>query len=250
MDDWTPSMPDEAEKSQAVAAILEQGLPELERTRFRWRRLLGAAPLKVLFFGVEDCLFLAFLAAGLCTVPLCVAATQRQRILPALLFLLSPVLYTSLHLLTVWKERMTGTWEWKQVCRLSLRTLTALRMLAFGGVSVMLCVPVNGVLWLLSGRLLSLSWLLGLSVSSLFLYAALALLCQRVRRRQALLIPSVLWLGVSLTASCWKLAAQALLTVPAWAFFLLAACALLVYLRELKQQLLRPYEGGICYAVC
>ena len=33
--------------------------------------------------------------------------------------------------------------EWKQVCRISLPTLTAWRMLVFGGVAVVLCVPGN-----------------------------------------------------------------------------------------------------------
>ena len=36
-----------------------------------------------------------------------------------------------------------GTLDWKRTCRLSLQTLTALRMGLFGGAAVLVCVPVG-----------------------------------------------------------------------------------------------------------
>ena len=48
-------------------------------------------------------------------------------------------------------------------------------MLVFGGVAVVLCVPGNLLLWHLRGGQDSLLWMLALSFSSLFLYAALSL---------------------------------------------------------------------------
>lgn len=62
--------------------------------------------------------------------------------------------------------------------------VNALRMLCFGAASVLVCVPANLLVWIMSGRLYSLSWMLSLSLSGLFLYGALSLFCLRLRGRR------------------------------------------------------------------
>ena len=170
-------MPTTAQRDRAVAAILAQGLPPREPLGKRILRTARTLPPSVLFFGVGDCLFLAVLLALVCLTPAAWAVAQREA-LPSLLFLFSPALYALLQGLTQWKEEMSHMLEWKQACRISLPTLTAWRMLVFGGVAVVLCVPGNLLLWQLRGGQDSLLWMLALSFSSLFLYAALSLFCQ------------------------------------------------------------------------
>lgn len=241
MIDWEPiPMPNEEERRRAVRAIVDEGLPSPGK---RWE-----LPLSVLFFGVGDCLFLAVLITGICFVPLAAAVFQRSPLAP-LLFLLSPLLYASLQVLTMWKEFTTGTLEWKQTCRIPFRVLTALRMLVFGGVSVMVCVPADVLLWELSLHRAALPWMLGVSFSSLFLYAALSLFCQRFRRREMMLAAPALWLALGILLLCWEEGAALLLRVPALVFFLLALAGLGLFLQELKHDLIRPIEGGLRYAV-
>lgn len=241
MINWEPiPMPSEEERRQAIRAVVDEGLPSPGK---RWE-----IPLSVLFFGVGDCLFLAVLITGICFVPLAVAVFQRSPLAP-LLFLLSPLLYASLQFLTMWKEFSTGTLEWKQTCRIPFRVLTALRMLVFGGVSVMVCVPADMLLWELSHRRAALPWMLGVSFSSLFLYAALSLFCQRFRRREMMLAAPALWLALGAILLCWEEGAALLLRVPALVFFLLALTGLALFLGELKHDLIRPIEGGLRYAV-
>lgn len=243
MIDWEPiPMPTEEERRRAIRAVVDAGLPPPEG------RLLREIPLSVLFFGVGDCLFLAVLITEICFVPLAAAVFQRLPLAP-LLFLLSPLLYASLQFLTMWKEFSTGTLEWKQTCRIPFRVLTALRMLVFGGVSVMVCVPADMLLWELSRHQAALPWMLGVSFSSLFLYAALSLSCQRLRRREMMLAAPALWLVLGAILLCWEEGAALLLRVPALVFFLLALAGLALFLRELKYDLIRPIEGGLRYAV-
>lgn len=243
MIDWDPiPMPTEEERCRAVRAAVDAGLPRPAE------QLLREVPLSALFFGVGDCLFLAVLITGVCFVPLAVAVYQRASLAPVL-FLLSPLLYASLQALTMWKEYMTGALEWKQTCRIPFRVLTTLRMLVFGGASLAVCVPANVLLWELSLHRAALPWMLGLSFSSLFLYAALSLSCRRFRRRRAMLAAPGLWLALGIALFRWEEGTAVLLRVPALVFFLLALAGLALFLLELKRHLTRPIEGGLRYAV-
>ncbi|MDE7244092.1 MAG: hypothetical protein K2O18_08965, partial [Oscillospiraceae bacterium] len=155
-------MPSKAEREASIQTILDKSLSP---TRFCWWKL----PLSILLFGVEDCLFLAVLLGLL---PLGFAFTPLETLadcLAAILFLSSPLLYAAACALTMWKESLCGTLDWKRTCRLPLQTLMALRMLLFGGIALLVCVPMNLLLWQTSGHMMHLSRMLAVSFSSLFL---------------------------------------------------------------------------------
>ena len=175
MDDHNMPMPTEAEKQRAIARILDTGLssrPSLGRELLETLRAVGTP---ALFFGTWDCLALSMLIWALCLLPALFVAGSTGSLAPAL-FLFSPLLYAALSLLTGWKELQTGLWEWTWTFQVSARMVAALRMLCFGGVSVLVCVPANMLLWALTGREMPLAWMLALSLASLFLYGALSLL--------------------------------------------------------------------------
>lgn len=238
-----PSLPTDAERERSIAAVLDAALPQ--RARRGWLGwTLRESPPSLLFFGVEDCLFLATLFAGLCLAPAALAVVQNTP-LPALLFLVSPALYLALHLLTTWKESMSGMLEWKRTCRVPLQKVTAVRMFVFGGASVVACVAMSAVLWQLSNRALPFAWMLGVSFSSLFLYAALSLAVQRARRRWALFAVPAAWVVLGAVLLRWEGAATLLLQVPTYVFLLVAFCALLLFLGEVRRLATsRPVEGG------
>ena len=240
-------MPTEAEKDAAVAQILNAGLPARPGLWYTLTETLQTVGLRTLFFGTADCLFLSVLFLLLCLLPAAAAAARQGSVGPAL-FLLSPALYAALHLLTAWKEAQSGTLEWRQTCRVSLRAMTALRMLVFGSVSVLVSVPANLLLWYLAGGRVSLSWMVALSVSSLCLYGALALYCLRLRGAAGLLTAPAVWTVLGIVPLLWERAALWLNSVPAVLFCLLIAAALALYFMELRRFCQRRTEGGTIYA--
>ena len=241
-------LPTPAEKDAAVARILREWTPEKQGLWPTLARTARAVGVRTLFFGSWDCLFLSVLFLLLCLLPAAAAAARQGTLGPAL-FLLSPALYACLHLLTGWKEAQSGTLEWRQTCRLSLRALSALRMLVFGGVSVLVWVPANFFLWQLAGGRVLLPWMLALSLSALCLYGLLALYCLRLRGALGLLSAPVLWGTAGLVPLVWDRAARWLEQLPALLFWCLAAAALALYFAELRRFCLRRAEGGTLYAL-
>ena len=248
MDHQKIPMPAEAEKQRAIARILDAGLPprpSLGRELLETLRAVGAP---ALFFGTWDCLALSLLIWALCLLPALFVASSTGSLAPAL-FLFSPLLYAALSLLTGWKSLQTGLWEWAWTFQISARMVAALRMLCFGGVSVLVCVPADLLLWALTGREMPLGWMLALSLASLFLYGALSLLCQRLRGPAGWLAAPAGWVLLGLVPLIWPRAAAWLTAVPAAVFCLLAAAGITLYLMELRRFCRRPMEGGVCYAL-
>ena len=248
MDNQKIPMPAEAEKQRAIARILDAGLPprpSLGRELLETLRSVGAP---ALFFGTWDCLALSLLIWALCLLPALFVASSTGSLAPAL-FLFSPLLYAALSLLTGWKALQTGLWEWAWTFQISARMVAALRMLCFGGVSVLVCVPADLLLWALTGREMPLGWMLALSLASLFLYGALSLLCQRLRGPAGWLAAPAGWVLLGLVPLIWPRAAAWLTAVPAAVFCLLAAAGITLYLMELRRFCRRPMEGGVCYAL-
>lgn len=237
MDDRIP-MPTNEERRGSIRLVLGRWLAP---ARPAWRTL----PLSALVFGVEDCLFLS---AVLALTPAALAFVPTESFaehLAALLFFTSPILYAAAYALTMWKESLCGTLEWKRTCRLPLQTLMALRMLLFGGAAVLVCVPVNLLLWWRSGGTLPLLRVLGVSFSSLFLYAAMSLACRDLRWGPV--VPMALWALLSALFS-WPKAALPLDEVPTAVFFALAGGGLLLCAGQLRAMLRSPNKGGCIYA--
>lgn len=239
MEDWKEQMPTQREREEAVSRILDLGLvprPGLAET------LRTALDARVLFGGVEDCIFLSILAGGLLLIPLLAAALQMGAVAP-MLFLASPALYALLLGLTAWKEAQSGLLDWKRSCRLSLRAVTALRMAVFGGGSVLVWVPANLWLWKAVEGKLPLSWMLGVSLSSLFLYGLLSLVCLEGKGRWRLAAPPVLWVALGGLLLAWDGASAWLAALPGAVFLTLAGGALALYLLELRRFCLGRRRG-------
>ena len=186
-------MPSKEEREASIQKILSESLTPAQPA---WRSL----PLSALVFGVEDCLFLSVLLGLLPAALRFSHAETLARELPGVLFLTAPLLYAAAHILTMWKESQCGTLDWKRTCRLSLQTLTALRMGLFGGAAVLVCVPVDLLLWRACGGALSLTRMLGISFASLFLHAAMSLALRRMRWGAA--VPVVVWVLLGIVLIC------------------------------------------------
>ena len=232
-------MPAPMERRAAIRRIAEEGLAD---TAPSWRSL----PLSALVFGVEDCLFMAVLLGLLPLALLPLPAGLLAEKLSLTLFLSALLLYAAAHLLTMWKESQCGTLDWKRTCRLSLQTLTALRMGLFGGAAVLVSVPVDLLLWHFSGRVMPLGRILAMSFSSLFLHAALSLVCRDGRRGWAVTL--ALWVLLDGLLTVWEERVHFLMEVPTAIFCLLAGACLAAALYQMYTVLRQPQKGGVLYA--
>src|SRR5690606_5690902 len=116
----------------------------------------------------------------------------------------SPLCYALLYFLGMWKERLLGTFELKMTLRVSLKELLILRMLAFSGISLIVSVGSNLLIWQLLGQELSLMRLFSLSFSSLFLFANIQLLLEyKIPMRCSHWVTPMIW-GVVGVLFVWK----------------------------------------------
>ncbi|MDE7312096.1 MAG: hypothetical protein K2N87_10855 [Eubacterium sp.] len=243
---WTgmdPLEPEERERQ--IAQIIGRSVLKPQKLGSALRNLWGALGVRGICFGVWDCMLLALLLDGALWAAVYEAAKHSPEILGLLVFLASPVLYAMLHLLTVWKEAMAGTYEALMVCRMSLRQVTVLRLLLFGGVSAVLLGGVNLWAFFYTGQEVSALRMLCLSMAALFFYAWMQMLLEwKWRHRMAYAAAPVLW-GVCtilllLSGEKGRLVLEA---VPDAGFLLCAGVCAGMYGWVLKKYYFEPCEA-------
>lgn len=260
--------PTPAERDAAIAAIVEAACPMRPRPLAALMAAARACTPRMLLFGVEESVFLAVLVAAVGLVPAAWAARQPEHVATTL-FVVSPLLYASLQGLCAWRDVESGTLAWRMACRVTPAELGAVRMLAFGAVSVVGCVPAAFALWLVSARAASLTWLVSVACASAMVYAVMSLALLRRRsgalpaRRTPLhsagasgvhladqmpfIVPPVLWAVCATVLASIPGAGAAVLGVPAIAFALIACAAAAVFVRQLGQ--LASASGALAYDV-
>ena len=229
--------PDAEEKERQITRIVTQAVLKPQKLASALWSVWGTAGFRGICFGVGDCMLLALLLDGVLWAAVYEAARKSPQLFGLLVFLASPVLYAMLHLLTVWKEIMAGMYQTLMVCRLSLRQMTVLRLLLFGGVSVLLLGGIH--LWtaMCGGQELSVLRMLSLSMSALFFYAWMQLLLEwKWKHRLSCGAAPFLW-GICsivlLTADGYDL--RILEAVPTAALLVCAGVCAGMYFRLLKK---------------
>lgn len=242
--------PTAAEREASIRYIVAAGLPAPRQLRKAVPELARTLGVRNLFFGVEDCVFLAVLLTVLVSAGVLVSVSSDSGMLTVLLFVFSPLFYMALHLMTVWKEMMTHTYELLMTCRCSLRQLTVARMLIFGGMSLCFSVAFSGGLSLLWEDGPGMPRLLSISFASLFLFACLSLLAERKWPAPMSCLPAPgAWIVLGVALLLLGERAEILLAGISTMAFALAACGgAVLYFSMLKCYYFVPKEGAAVYA--
>ena len=238
------------EREKSIRRIVTEGMPPRCSLRAALWRAWSCMGIRGLFCGVEECVILALLGAGM--MWLCAFGAYGKMIgdLSLPVFMLSPAFYAALRLLAFWKEQMAGTYEQLMVCRLSLRQMTALRTLLIGGISLLMCGGLGVGVWLWSGEAYLPFRMLALSSASLFLFAWLSLAVEwRLRLQFAYLVTPAVWIGGSIGLVLCENARTLLTEVPTVVFMLAAVLFAELYWKQLKKYYFREKEGAFTYAV-
>jgi hypothetical protein len=244
-----PPAPDE--KRRAIEAIVEAGMPKPRSLGQAVRELVCHIGLRRLFFGLEDCIFLAVIVAAAAVLMFVNAGQALKTEGCALMFLLSPLLYIVLFYFTAFKESQSGTLEIVRSCKFSLRQLTAVRMLCFGGIGVLFDLVIAAALWVVSDGTYLFLGLIGLSLAALFLYAVLTMALLLLRKLPFLHHAApVVWIILALfILPAGERTDAFLLNLPQAAVWFMLALFLVIYLAEIYAFLFLTPKGVKDYAV-
>lgn len=202
--------PSRAERDTSIGMIVARGMPRRSGLVSSVTDVVRSLGVRSLFFGVWDCVFVGLIGAA-CVWGLMfgvVSGSYRWDEVGlgrfcVLMFLASPFLYDCVHLLIMFKERDCRTLDILRACKWSFRRIAAVRMLAFGGASVVLNTACGIGIALMIGTKVPVMTILGISFSSLFLFALgqLAVDARCTWPVSAAIMP-VAWLSISV-AGWW-----------------------------------------------
>lgn len=220
--------------AQDVNAIVERALPQHVRLRDLIADTARMLSVRNLFFGVGDCVFLAVMCGGMVwgllamtflsqtgsefasvttgitagapdgglAVDAIVSGTASDWRVQALFvptFVFSPLIYEFVHLLISFKERSLRTAQVLRACRWSFRRIAAMRMLVFGGISMVMSTVFSVTVAWMSSLRFDLLTLLGLSFAALFLFALGQLLVDmHLRWPISVILMPALWVVLSI----------------------------------------------------
>lgn len=243
--------PTEEEKCKSIARIVEKGIVPPRRLSDAFVGILKEIGFRELFFGVGDCVFLAFLGAAFLGMGIFSSVMKHPDIVYLLIFISSPFLYALLHLLTIWKDIMTGTYEQLMTLKISLRRMTVLRMLVFGGFSVVLTVMTGIWFYVFLPDSVSVFKVLGLSFTSLFLFAWMELLVEwKWRTPVSCFVVPVVWIVLGTLLTLFERNMRQLFEViPAVFFMMTAVIFAVLYYNMLKTYYFDLKEGVVHYVV-
>lgn len=243
----------QGEKENSIVFILEE--VNLQPVTFRGflRSYFQEVGFRYLFWGLSDILFivgLLLVGVGMLYIPdLNHLFENDYSKIYFTVFMASPLCYALLYFLGIWKERLLGTFELKMTLRVSLKELLIVRMLAFSGISLIVSMGSNVLIWQLLSQELSLMRLFSLSFSSLFLFANIQLLLEyKIPIRSSHWVTPLIWGAVGVLF-VWKQEriAQLLLYLPLSIVTAIVFGLLLLFIYLLRHNYFMEKEGTITY---
>lgn len=240
-------------RERMIREAVAEGLGQLERPEARLREALRTLTPGMLFAGVGDAVACA--VAGAAAVFACIAlalsSASTASVVPVAAFMGAPVLYGLLLSLTMWRDARGSLAAWRRTCRVTVYEVGALRMLAFGVVSLAASVPATGALWLLAAGAVPLAWLFAVACAGLCIFAALALASLLaadgrgpVAQAAACTATAVLWIALGAVLLHDAYGAALVIRVPAVVFVVITLAAVGCYLVELRAFVGRGCSGA------
>ncbi len=238
----------DTEKQLSIEFILQNAMPKKQKLVESVLLLYKRIGIKGLFFGVGDSVFLAMILVLILWLPPMFSA-QEDTYLLFWLFFLSPFAYALLHYFCVWKQIMTGTYEMMQTTRISLRQLTVLRMLLFGGFGIVFSVVTGTLVSIVLANNIPMIHSISVSFSGLFLFASFQIWTDlKWNNRKVYFIVPIIWLVLGVILYLTEHNINLLITLPTVVFIGIAIFSFATYLFTLKSYYFKPQEGALNYA--
>ena len=242
-------IPEEKFIDEEIQLILRKGLDP--KASF-WSYLVGMykqVGLKFIFRDFAEILFtivIAMVAASALIVGAAETPMMREINLYTLIFAWSPMTYLVMAYLFFMIQKKKPAYEVEMTCKYNLHQMSALRMLVFSIISMI----VNGLIisLLMLEHKVNFLYALLLSSSSLFLFA-LAFLYVMLRTHSGLskLILFVGWMGGNLLASYYshEYYLHVLKQIPFYVYGIIVVTGLVLYVKNLKRLLFSRNMKGL-----
>lgn len=234
-------MPSQEEINRSIDIIIAKGLSR--QPAFQLKRI----SVRNLVFGIEDCVLIAFLSYALTMALFSVISVKGTPFVP-LQFMISPLLFGGLFYLSMWKDVMIKTIEWKQVCLVNYKYLTVYRMILFGGASVIANVGFNLLLWDITGKNVSCLWILSFSFASLFLYGLLSLILLNRNVKHGIVILSLVWIIFGLAMFLYEDVMKLTIIIPIYVLLLISTGSAIGLFLQIKAFISSPMKGAFINA--
>jgi hypothetical protein len=178
----------EKEKNASIEYILSQGLIKPQKARERIVEMINAVGFRHIFWDTGYSLFFAAVTVAAVLVLYALSPYQYRY---STSVAVAPLMFLLITAFTETTERVSGLYELKQTCRYTVRQITALRVLCYGGVGAVFTAVIAVIGASDAYEFLS---LFPLCLSSLFVCAALSMMAFRfVRGKWASAAYSVIW---------------------------------------------------------
>ncbi len=228
--------PSQSEMEKEIASILVRAMPR-HSLFSRMGELLCQIGLRRIFIGMGE-IFFILLFSSACTSYLIYSicdAAWRTTTAYGSIFLLSPLSFSLVYLLCIWKEKEEGSWEVQMACRYTVLEIFSFRMLCFSLLSLLFNGISNGISSLLTPT--NDFWKMNaLSACSLLLFSAVLLLIPAGRFPPlSVLLLSLIWAAGFIPYIRYTEQAEAFLEIlPDSICGLLAVLFAIVYILRLK----------------
>ena len=242
MNTWKLS---ETEKEKAIQNIVQHGVVSPADKIKEILDVSRSCSFRILFFGVEDCLFLGILI----TICLWFFLLQfHTKTILCSVFALSPFAYISCFVLTTWKEHLVQLYEVKMSCHFTIRQVIALRMIYLSLGNMLINTIALSFFVQTQNTVIPFWKTLGLSFTSLFLYGIFLLFFQiKGRMYLSVAVPSVIWgvCNLFITIYYGNRLEKMLLSLTDTVVFIIVSCSLIAYVFMLYYFFTTKYKEEI-----
>lgn len=238
-----------ADKNKAITEILDKGLVSpVYRLKKVWDFFCVCSP-KWIFFDMGDCIFLGLLIAFTGWI---ILLQTDEKFICCVLFGISPFVYMATYLLTSWKEYQQQMYEMKMVCLYSLYQVTALRMLYFSVLNLILNSAILAIIKEFHIMKIEFWRMLGISFSSIFIYGIIVLTFKfKGNPWLSYTAPPFLWIVFNTVIyTLWnKYIERVIMNMSSWIVYFITVILSLIYLVSLYIYMMTETKGDKTYAI-
>ena len=234
-------MPSALEIDSAVDFIVDAGLPPRKTTK------LAGLRLRDIVFGIEDCVAIA-ITVYLTVMGILSHMSSKGLPFVPFQFMLAPSLFAGLLYLSMWKDTMNRSVEWKQACRINYKVMTVYRMFLFGGISVVGNTAFNYLLWEVTGKSISFLWIMCFSFASLFLYGFVSLILLNRNIRYGLIALQIVWAVIGCLMFLSRDLMGLTVLIPVYAMLLILVLSVTGLALQIRKYLSSPTKGDVINA--